>query len=99
MCAIHCMIWTAAVMAFAGWYQSPQGAWIAGLLYSAHFVQDRTDLIPWWMRFIGQRRFMQSDQLDMMTFAIIPGLGPWSIIVVDNVWHIVTIWAVWRFLA
>jgi hypothetical protein len=45
---------------------------------------------------------MEGDRLFPGTYeydaTIIPGLGPWSIIVVDNVWHLVTIWAVWRFM-
>lgn len=56
-------------------------------LFLLHFSQDHTDIITRWMDFIGQKQFRTGP------------CAPWSIIVVDNVWHIVTIWAVWRFLA
>jgi len=87
LCVIHCMLWTAAVVAFSGWYKSPNYVWIAAILYSTHFIQDRTNVIVWLLRLKWvQPQFSQ------------PPLAPWSIIVVDNVWHIVTIWAVWKFV-
>lgn len=57
------------------------------ILYAFHFAQDRTHVVAWWMRFNGQAGFME------------PPFAPWSLIVVDNVWHIVQIWFVWRFIA
>lgn len=101
ICLIHCTIWVLCVSLFSGWifYQNFTGGLIGLILFVTHFVQDHTNVIAWWMRLIGQRKFMQADELDMMTFKIIPGLGPWSIIVVDNVWHIFTIWIIWRFIA
>jgi hypothetical protein len=49
------------------------------------FLQDRTQVVKWWMglSWKSQTGFMQ-----------IP-LAPWSLIVVDNVWHL---WFAWRFL-
>jgi hypothetical protein len=81
-CAVHCAIWTACVCLFAGWCHS----WAIGVLFITHFAQDRTNIIRWWMGVIGQEKFATGI------------CAPWSIIVVDNVWHIVTIWAVWRAL-
>lgn len=83
-CLVHCFLWTGAVIFFSGWHSS-----IAALvLFTTHFIQDRTKIILWWMeiKWKDQSKFTQ------------PPCGPWSIIVVDNVWHIVTIWAVWKFL-
>lgn len=98
VCFIHCLIWSWSVCLFAGWYGTYTFALAWYLLFLTHFIQDRTNIVTWWMNLIGQRRFMKSDDFDMINFKIIPGLGPWSIIVVDNVWHIVTIWLVWRFV-
>ena len=83
-CTIHCLIWTFSVLLFAGWH----GFWICSILYSTHFIQDRTQIIGWWMRlpWKNQSKFAE------------PPMAPWSLIVVDNVWHILTLWAVWRFM-
>lgn len=107
-CVIHCLLWTAAVCLFSGWY-----SWcVITALFITHFIQDRTNIIIWWMKIIGQSRFMKADELQLvintpresivpiLSGAVLkPGLGPWSIIVVDNVFHILTIWIVWRFVA
>lgn len=83
-CAVHCTLWTAAVLMFSGWYALPREtlAWLIPSLWLTHFAQDRTKIINGWMWLIGQSKFSG------------PPLGPWSIIVVDNVWHIVTLWAI-----
>jgi hypothetical protein len=96
-CIIHCLIWTLCVMAFAGWfgwkdagYASEQywfRGWAFAALFLTHYAQDRTQIVRVWMTQINrQPQFAE------------PPLAPWSLIVVDNVWHIVTIWAVWRFV-
>lgn len=82
-CAIHCALWTAAVCVFAGWWLSPL-VWL--ILFVAHFAQDRTNVIAWWMDAIGQHKFRTGP------------CAPWSTIVVDNVWHIVTLYLVARFV-
>jgi hypothetical protein len=82
-CFVHCAIWTACVCIFTGW------GWIpAAFLLTCHFVQDRTQIVKWWMtlKWKSQVGFMQ------------PPFAPWSLIVVDNVWHIVQLWVAWRFL-
>lgn len=58
---------------------------VAIFLFVCHFIQDRSQLIVKWMS-IQQKGFME------------PPLGPWSIIVVDNVWHLVQLWIAWKFL-
>lgn len=59
--------------------------WIPMVLFVTHFIQDRTSIIKFWMTRVNrQRQFCE------------PPMAPWSMIVVDNVWHIVTIWATWR---
>lgn len=90
ICMVHCMIWAAVVMAFAGWhsFELPKSRLIWGILLVTHFFQDHTNIIMYWMTKVNRQQ----------QFATGP-CAPWSIIVVDNVWHIVTIWCVWRFLA
>lgn len=75
ICAIHCLLWTAAVMIASGWW----AWWVPLALFLPHFAQDRTNVVKWWMGRIGQGAFLQ------------PPMSPWSIIVVDNVWHIVAL--------
>jgi len=82
-CLVHCALWTTAVCVFTGWC-----SWqVISILFLTHFIQDRTQIIRFWMTRINrQPKFVE------------PPMAPWSLIVVDNVWHIVTIWAVWRFV-
>lgn len=82
-CVVHCFIWASSVCLFAGWHPL---CWL--LLFITHFIQDRTQIITWWMRLKWK---------DQSKFAE-PPMAPWSIVVVDNVWHIVTLYLVWRFL-
>lgn len=82
-CAVHCALWTLAVCVFAGW-TAPV---IWALLFAAHYGQDRTNVVAWWMDTMGQRQFRTGP------------CAPWSSIVVDNVWHLVAITLVWRLLA
>jgi hypothetical protein len=61
--------------------------WLAAvILFATHFTQDRTNVVTWWMDLIDQKQFRTG------------ACAPWSAIVVDQSWHIVTIWAVVRFL-
>jgi hypothetical protein len=89
-CFVHCWLWTFSVCAFTGWMwvSGIKGLAIFAALFVPHFIQDRTQVIGWWMR-LGWK--------DQSKFAE-PPMAPWSLIVVDNVWHIVALWAIWRFL-
>ena len=84
-CTVHCLMWLLSVGLFSGWVWTAP-LWVAPFLYVTHYLQDRTGIILWWMKLPWK---------DQTQFATGP-CSPWSIIVVDNVWHIVTIWAVWR---
>lgn len=80
ICAIHCFIWSIWVC-FMG------NVWsfaAFNILFITHFIQDRWQIIPWYMKTIGQKNFTK------------PPLAPWSLIVVDNVWHIFTIWIIYK---
>ncbi len=81
-CMVHCLVWTVSVMLFSQW-----PLWVACPLFITHFVQDRTQIVSWWMDTIGQKSFRTGI------------CAPWSAIVVDNVWHILTIWILWKMVA
>jgi hypothetical protein len=56
------------------------------ILLATHFVQDRWNFIPWYMgRISGQKDFLEF-------------CGPWSHIIVDQIWHILTILAVYKWI-
>ena len=82
-CAVHCMLWTLSVGLFSGWIFSGV-LWVMPFLFITHYLQDRTNIVIWWMLLPWK---------DQSAFATGP-CSPWSIIVVDNVWHIVTLYAV-----
>lgn len=81
ICLIHCLLYTLAVCVF-GQVPPHWGWWLAILV--PHFLIDRTGFIVWWMRNNGQEKFLQ------------PPLGPWSIIAVDNTFHLVCLLCVYR---
>jgi hypothetical protein len=91
-CFVHCVFWTVSVMAFSGWGWHERLFGIGGviflILFVTHYFQDRSQLVVWWMRL---------DWKDQSRFSE-PPMAPWSIIIVDNVWHIVVLWAVWKFV-
>lgn len=78
-CIVHCAIWTTCVIVFASW-----PLWTAIPLFITHFIQDRTNIIAFYMDRIGQKDFRTG------------ACAPWSLIVVDNVWHILVIWIIWK---
>lgn len=86
ICLVHAALWTLSVLAFAGWL-GPGCAVVGAILVATHFWQDHTNVVAWWMDRIGQRQFRTGP------------CAPWSIIVVDNVWHVLTIYLLWRFVA
>ena len=60
--------------------------WLQGLfLFVCHYAQDRTHVVKWYMNLMS-KGFTQ------------PPLAPWSLIVVDNVWHLVQIGIAVRWL-
>lgn len=78
ICVIHALIWTTCVFLFS----AMSIGWIGLLiLFGTHVLQDHTLIVQYYMTLIGQQTFMKN-------------LYPWAGIVVDNVWHIVTIFAV-----
>ncbi len=92
VCAVHAVLWTAAVCFFAATYpwldSSPPLGWCSYVaiawLFGTHFVIDRFRLAAKAMDHTGQTAFKTN-------------MAPWSVIVVDNTWHLVTIWIAYVF--
>lgn len=59
--------------------------WTLPFIFIPHFLIDRTNFISKWMGWMGQAGFRD-------------GLAPWSSIIVDNVFHIVTLFIIHVFL-
>ena len=55
---------------------TPLAWWQLALIGAEHFAQDRTAFVPWLMRVKGSAAFAQ------------PPCGPWSVIVTDNILHV-----------
>ena len=79
-CAIHCLFYTVAVWAFSFWWMPIWGL-IACLV--AHFVVDRFALARHWMMATEWHRDFATGSL-----------SPWSIVVVDNTAHLVTLFLI-----
>lgn len=79
-CTVHCLLYTASVFVFAFWWMP----WWGYLTYFvAHWVIDRFRLAGRWMRNVsGQAAFAGGP------------LAPWSVIVVDNTIHLLTLAAI-----
>jgi hypothetical protein len=80
ICSLHCFIWASCVCLMGDIWNIK--AFI--VLFTTHYIQDRWHLIPLYMKSIGQKNFAK------------PPLAPWSLIVVDNVWHIFIIWVIYK---
>lgn len=79
-CLVHCLLYTLAVWLCSFW-------WIPwwGLLacFAIHFPIDRRRLARLWMEKVaGQRQFAREP------------LAPWSIVVVDNTFHLLTLFVI-----
>ena len=77
-CFKHCFIWTMIVCFAGNWHHPLAVVW----LFGTHFMLDRTQIVKNWMIYNGQEQFATGP------------LAPWSIIVVDQVLHILTLAAV-----
>ena len=54
--------------------------WAILITAAAHFAQDRSKFIDWFFRVTGKEKFGQAP------------MAPWSVIVVDNSFHLVQLW-------
>jgi len=75
-CTVHVTLYTMVMWAMTGW-----PFWAIAVVFVTHYLQDRTNVIAWWMKTMGQKGFAM------------PPLAPWSTIVVDNTWHLIVLYA------
>jgi len=54
-------------------------AWKLVAIGLQHFLQDRTNIVVWSMKSTGRSGFAS------------PPMAPWSIILTDNIWHVLFI--------
>lgn len=82
-CTIHCLLYTLAVWLFSHEWVP---LWGLAAVFLAHWPIDRFRLAWRWMQYSGQKHFSSKEHL----------MFPWSIVVVDNTFHLVTLFAVAR---
>ncbi len=56
--------------------------WQISLIAVQHWLQDRTHVIAWTLRVTGKDDFLRSP------------MAPWSVILTDNIWHILWIFTI-----
>lgn len=76
-CTVHCLLYTLSVWTFT-LFQLPW--WACLICFLVHWPIDRFRLARKWMNISGQKAFASGE------------LAPWSIIIVDNTIHLVTLW-------
>ena len=81
-CLVHCILYTLAVWACSFWWMP---WWGLAVCFAVHFPIDRWRLAGVWMRNVSGQ----------YVFATGP-LSPWSIIVVDNTFHLLTLFIIAR---
>jgi hypothetical protein len=78
-CTTHCLLYTLAVWA-CSWSWVPW--WGLLVCFLAHWPVDRFRLARWWMDHVsGQQAFAEK-------------MGPWSVIAVDNTFHLLTLYLI-----
>lgn len=79
-CTIHCLLYTLAVWACSFWWMP---WWGLLTCFAVHWPVDRFRLARWWMVSVsGQKAFATGP------------LSPWSIIVMDNTLHLLTLFLI-----
>lgn len=79
-CFVHCLCYTLSVWACSFWWMP---WWGLLACFAIHFPIDRWRLAGWWMRNVsGQSAFANGP------------LSPWSIIIVDNTFHLLTLFVI-----
>lgn len=78
-CLAHCLLYTLAVWLCSFWWMP---AWGLAVCLGVHYAIDRYRLARKWMGLVGQEQFATGP------------LSPWSIIVVDNTIHLLTLAAI-----
>lgn len=76
-CTVHCLLYTLAIWACSFWWMP---WWGLVACFVAHWPIDRFRLAGRWMRNVSGQSVFASGPL-----------SPWSVIVVDNIAHLVTL--------
>lgn len=78
ICLLHVAIYCCVIWGFTFW-----PLWAIGIIGVCHFAQDRTNLVPWYMDNVsGQKEFRTGP------------CHPWAQIMVDNIFHLIQLFAV-----
>lgn len=79
-CTVHCLLYTLSVFACSFWWMP---WWGLVACFVVHWPVDRWRLAVRWMRDVsGQKAFATGP------------LAPWSIVVVDNTFHLLTLFVI-----
>lgn len=80
-CFIHCLLYTLAIWACSFWWMP---YWGLAVVFLTHYPIDRYRLAYRWMQYSGQKHFSSKEHL----------MFPWSIVAVDNTFHLVTLFVI-----
>lgn len=78
-CAVHCLVYTFAVACFT---LSWMPWWGLLVCFLAHYPLDRWRLAYHWMNRVSQQAVFAEK------------MSPWSVIVVDNTFHLIVLWLI-----
>ena len=78
-CTLHCLLYTLAIWLFSFWWMP---LWGLAACFIIHYCLDRYRLARKWMTLVGQEKFATGV------------LSPWSVVVVDNTFHLLTLAAI-----
>lgn len=83
ICALHCFLYSLAIWIMNEWWIPMWAVVVVGLL---HFPVDRWRLARRYMSIVGQEQFATGP------------LAPWSVVLVDNVFHLFVLAIVGRMI-
>lgn len=88
ICTVHVMFYLVPFMSLLSigllFLSLYQGLLFLSLVGLQHWLQDRWSVIPWFMRLARQHNFAKAP------------MAPWSVIVVDNTWHLLFIYVFYK---
>lgn len=82
-CTLHCLTYTMAVWLAVRVVDTTLPWWFYAGVFAIHWPVDRYRLAARWMKVAGQKDFATGF------------LFPWSVIVVDNTFHLLTLFVLW----
>lgn len=79
VCTLHCALYTSACLLTCFWFLS---WWAYLVIFATHWPIDRYRLARLYMKYTNKEEFATGP------------LAPWSVIVIDNVFHIIVLYVV-----